>query len=82
MIEMGKIHREDRISIYSDTTDDHKNHLFHGWAERFYVLYDQKIIYQGQKGLAEYSVPSINYFFLKTIFFRISFTFFLFFIYF
>jgi hypothetical protein len=67
MIEIGSINHENGIAIYSDTMDDHTNHLFRGWPERFYVLYDQNIIYQGQKGPAGYSVPSLQYFLKNNI---------------
>jgi hypothetical protein len=62
MIEMVKINRETKVSVYCDTIDDHTNHLFRAWPERLYVLYDQKILYQGQNGPIGYSIPSLEYF--------------------
>ncbi len=65
MVEKAKINIEDNINLYCDTFDDHTNHLFRGWPERLYVLYDQKILYQGENGPVGYSIPSLD-FFLKT----------------
>jgi hypothetical protein len=67
MIEMANISRENNISIYCDTIDDHTNHLFRGSPERLYVLYDQKILYQGQKGPFGYSIPSLDYFLKRNV---------------
>jgi hypothetical protein len=65
MVEMAKISKDNKISIYCDTIDDHTNHLFRGWPERLYVLYDQKILYKGQQGPSGYSIPSLDYFLNK-----------------
>lgn len=62
MIEMAKITRDHRIDVYSDTMDDHTNHLFRGWPERLYVLHDDKVMYQGQNGPTGYSIPTLEYF--------------------
>ena len=62
MIEMGKIKKEYRISVYCDTMDDHTNQLFHAWPERLYVLDEEKILYAGQNGPDGYSIPSLDYF--------------------
>jgi hypothetical protein len=62
LIDLAKITKENGISIYCDTFDDHTNHLFRGWPERLYVLHDQKIFYQGQNGPTGYSIPSLEFF--------------------
>lgn len=67
MIQMGKINKETKISVYCDTMDDHTNHLFRGWPERLYVLYDQKVLYKGQQGPLGYSIPSLDYFLKKNV---------------
>jgi len=59
---MAKINKENKISVYSDTIDDHTNHLFRAYPERLYVLHDQKVLYQGQNGPYGYSVPSLEFF--------------------
>jgi hypothetical protein len=68
MIEMAKINKKNPIGVYSDTMDDHTNHLFRGWPERLYVLYDQRILYRGGEGPSGYSIPSLEYFLKKEIF--------------
>ena len=65
MIQMAKINKESQVSVYSDTMNDHTNHLFRGWPEKLYVLYDQKILYQGKNGPTGYSIPSVDYFLKK-----------------
>lgn len=67
MIEMGKLTKETHIDVYSDTMDDHTNHIFRGWPERLYVLHDEKVLYQGQNGPTGYSVPSLEYFLQKNV---------------
>ncbi|CAF3960742.1 unnamed protein product [Rotaria sp. Silwood2] len=67
MVEMANITKDKNIHIYSDTMDDRTNHLFRAWPERLYVLYDEKILYQGQKGPSGYSIPSLDYFLKKNI---------------
>lgn len=62
---MSNITRENNISIYSDTINDHTNHLFRAWPERLYILHDQKILYQGLRGPSGYSIPSLEYFLKK-----------------
>ncbi|CAF1098953.1 unnamed protein product [Didymodactylos carnosus] len=62
MIETMNITIDKKISIYSDPMDDITNHLFRGWPERLYVLYDQKILFQGKPGPIGYSIPSLDYF--------------------
>ena len=62
MIEMGKIKKEHRISVYCDTMNDHTNQLFRAWPERLYVLDNEKIVYQGKNGPSGYSIPSLDYF--------------------
>ena len=64
---MANINKDNNISIYSDTIDDHTNHLFRAWPERLYVLHNQKILYQGQKGPIGYSIPTLDYFLKKTV---------------
>ncbi|CAF1021305.1 unnamed protein product [Adineta steineri] len=62
LMDMGNITEENKIDVYCDTMDDHTNHLFYGWPERLYILYDEKILYHGGEGPHEYSVPSLAYF--------------------
>ncbi|CAF1021245.1 unnamed protein product [Adineta steineri] len=62
LMDMGNITKENKIDVYCDTMDDHTNHLFYGWPERLYILYDEKILYRGGEGPHEYSVPSLAYF--------------------
>ena len=64
---MSKINKEHQISVYSDTMDDHTNHLFRGWPEKLYVLHNQTILYQGQNGPHGYSIPSVDYFLKNNI---------------
>jgi hypothetical protein len=70
MIEMAKINKENSTGVYSDTMDDHTNHLFRGWPERLYVLYDQRILYRGGEGPSEYSILSLEYCLKKNIFYN------------
>jgi hypothetical protein len=67
MIEFSKINKESQISVYCDTMDDHTNHLFRGWPERLYVLYNQKILYQGLSGPFGYSIPSLDGFLKQNV---------------
>ncbi|CAF3082516.1 unnamed protein product [Rotaria sp. Silwood2] len=67
LVDLIKITKHNNISIYSDTIDNHTNHLFRAWPERLYVLHDQKILYQGQPGPLGYSIPSLDYFLRKSI---------------
>lgn len=67
LVDMSNVKKESKISIYSDTMDDHTNHLFRAWPERLYVLYDGKILYQGSKGPQGYSMPTLEYFLKKNI---------------
>lgn len=67
MITLGKIKKENQISVYCDTMNDYTNHLFRGWPERLYVLDDDKILYQGQNGPFGYSIPSVEYFLKNNI---------------
>jgi hypothetical protein len=67
MIEMANINKESNISVYSDTMDDYTNHLFRGWPEKLYVLYNQTILYQGPRGPSGYSIPSVEYFLKKNV---------------
>jgi hypothetical protein len=62
MTEMIKLNKEDGIDVYSDTMNDHTSHLFRGWPERLYVLYDQHILYRGEEGPIGYSIPSLEFF--------------------
>ena len=62
LIELGNIEKEDEIDVYCDTINDYTNHLFRGWPERLYVLFDDKIIYQGGPGPIGYSIPSLDFF--------------------
>ncbi len=71
LIHLAKITKENGISIYCDTFDDHTNHLFRGCPERLYVLYDQKIFYRGQNGPSGYSIPSLEFFLFFFIFMMI-----------
>ena len=67
MIELAKINKDSQISVYSDTMDDHTNHLFRGAPERLYVLHDQKVFYQGENGPFGYSIPSLDFFLKNNI---------------
>ena len=61
MIQMAHIRRDQRVSIYCDTMDNITKNVFRAWPERLYVLYDQKILYQGGEGPDGYSIPSVDY---------------------
>ena len=67
LIEMAKIEKEDRISFYCDTMNDHTNNLFRASPERLYVLYDEKIFYQGGMGPQRYSISSLEFLLRKLI---------------
>ena len=67
LLEMANINKDNNISVYSDTIDDHTNHLFRAWPERLYVLHNQRILYQGQSGPTGYSIPTLDYFLKKMV---------------
>lgn len=62
LLDLAEVTGDEPVSIYSDTMNDHTNHLFRGWPEKLYVLHDQKIAFQGGNGPSGYSIPSLEYF--------------------
>ncbi|CAF3805817.1 unnamed protein product [Rotaria magnacalcarata] len=67
LIEITNITKENHLSIYSDTMDNHTNHLFRAWPERLYVLHNDQILYQGQPGPSGYSIPTLDYFLKRNV---------------